>query len=298
MGKKQKKKDKAKSDAGGSRAALHEGSIRDALLAGPSSHLADVDPASHPGFEGSEKDALTFMEASATEMSDLQERLYAQGRDGDAPSLLLMVQGLDTSGKGGIMRHVVGQLDPQGVSLRAFKAPTEEERQQHYLQRVREALPKPGMVGVFDRGHYEEVLVVKVHGMVPEDQIESRYDEINEFERQVADSGTTLLKVMLHISRDEQRARLLERVDRPDKHWKYNPRDVDERAHWEDYMAAYQVAIHRCSQVPWYVVPANDKWYARYAVYRLVLESLRDINPQWPTADFDVAAERERILGS
>ena len=196
------------------------------------------------------------------------------------------------------MRHVVGAVDPQGIDLTAFKQPTAEELAHPFLWRIRRALPRPGQIGVFDRSHYEDVLVVRVHELVPPRTWKRRYATINRFERDVVDDGTTIVKVMLHISREEQRERLLERLDRPDKRWKFNPRDIDERARWDDYQEAYAEALARCSTdvAPWFVVPADRKWYSRWAVFRLLLEHLEELNPQWPAADFDVAAERQRLL--
>ena len=204
---------------------------------------------------------------------------------------------MDTSGKGGIMRHVVGSVDPQGVSLTSFKAPNAEERKHPFLWRIRNALPQAGQIGVFDRSQYEDVLIVRVHDLVPPSQWSRRYAQINAFEKKVAASGTTAIKVMLHISSDEQKARLAERLDRPDKHWKFNPGDLDERAHWAAYQEAYQAAIEKCSTevAPWFVVPADRKWYARLAVTNLVLEHLKAMDPQWPKADFDVEAQKKRL---
>ncbi|WP_084343230.1 PPK2 family polyphosphate kinase [Piscicoccus intestinalis] len=259
--------------------------------------LADLDPASTPGFTGSKKDGERALAAGVDEISALQERLYAQARGGSKERLLLVVQGMDTSGKGGIMRHVVGLMDPQGVDLTAFKAPTPEEKKHPFLWRIRRALPKPGQVGVFDRSHYEDVLIVRVRNLVPSSTWNRRYSQINTFESSAAKDGITMIKVMLHISKAEQGQRLLERLERPDKHWKYNPGDVDERSRWEDYEVAYQVALERTSTdvAPWYVVPADRKWYARMAVQRLVLEHLRALDPQWPPADFDVEEEKRRL---
>src|SRR5690606_1236521 len=230
----------------------------------------------------------------------LQEMLFAGSTAGDRRRVLLVVQGMDTAGKGGIMRHVVGAVDPQGVQIRAFKQPTEEEKKHPFLWRIRKALPDAGMIGVFDRSHYEDVLVVRVHDLVPPAQWGRRYATINDFEQGLVDDGVTLIKVMLHISPEEQKERLTERLDRPDKYWKYNPGDVDERAHWDAYQEAYQVALERCSTdaAPWFVVPADRKWYARLAVQRLLLEHLRALDLRWPPADFDVAAEQERLAAS
>jgi len=267
---------------------------------GPGFRLADVDPASTPAFDGGKSEGERALAAGAEDLSTLQERLFAQARGGDSEQrVLLVLQGMDTSGKGGIMRHVVGAVDPQGVRHRAFKAPTEEERRHDFLWRIRAWLPAAGEIGVFDRSHYEDVLIVRVHDLVLESEWRARYDVINDFEREVADGGTSIVKVMLHISPREQKQRLAERLERPDKHWKYNPTDVDERAFWPQYMAAYQDAFTRCSEAaPWYVVPADRKWYARWAVQQLLLGALAAIDPQWPPATFDVEAEKRRLAAS
>jgi PPK2 family polyphosphate:nucleotide phosphotransferase len=204
---------------------------------------------------------------------------------------------MDTSGKGGIMRHVVGSVDPQGVRLTAFKAPTTEELGHPFLWRIRNALPQPGEIGVFDRSHYEDVLIARVDNLVPPATWSRRYGQINSFEQSVARAGTTIVKVMLNVSHDEQKARLSERLERPEKHWKYNPADVDARELWPAYQQAYQVAIAKCTteHAPWFVVPADRKWYARLAVQQLVVEHLRALDLQWPPATFDVKAEQARL---
>ena len=275
-------------------------SFRDTLRVTSDFRLADLDPHSTPGFDRSKKHAEAAMADTQAQLGDLQERLYAESREGGKRSVLLVVQGMDTSGKGGIMRHVVGALDPQGVHYHAFKAPTEEERQHDFLWRITNALPAPGLVGVFDRSQYEDVLIVRVHNLVPEEVWSARYQQINDWEAALVQSGTTVVKVMLHISSDEQKARLLGRLDRPDKHWKFNPGDIDERTKWPDYMAAYDAALTKCSTeaAPWFAVPADRKWYARYAVSQLLLETLTAMNPTWPAVDFDVEAQRQRLLAT
>ena len=275
-------------------------SIEELLRVGDGFRLADVDCEGTPGFDGCKKKGRKALAKHAGELGDWQEKLFAESKGGGHRALLLVVQGMDTSGKGGIMRHVVSQIDPEGIRATAFKAPTPEERKHDFLWRVRNALPGPGKVGVFDRSHYEDVLVVRVHDLVPRAEWTKRYAQINAFEREVIASGTRMVKVMTHISKDEQKARLRERLERPDKHYKYNPGDVDERLHWDDYMEAYQVALTRTSTkgAPWYVVPANKKWYARYAVQQLLLDALTDMDPTWPVMDFDVAAELKRLDAS
>jgi PPK2 family polyphosphate:nucleotide phosphotransferase len=270
------------------------------LAVGEGFRLADVDPSGTPGFDGKKGDGAAALAAGVEEFGALQERLFAASRGGDKRSVLLLVQGMDTAGKGGIMKHVVGAADPQGIRHTAFKAPTAEERAHDFLWRIRKVLPQPGEIGVFDRSHYEDVLVVRVHDLVPKATWQRRYATINRFESSLVDGGTTVVKAMLHIGKDEQRKRLTERLDRPDKYWKYNPRDVDERACWDAYQEAYQVALTRCSTkaAPWYVVPADRKWYARWAVQQLLIDALSDLDPQWPAADYDVKAEQARVAAS
>nr|WP_314841084.1 PPK2 family polyphosphate kinase [uncultured Microbacterium sp.] len=263
--------------------------------------LADVDAESTPGYHGAKADGARDLAAGLEELNQLQERLFAESRVGVAEdSVLLILQAMDSAGKGGIVRHVVGGVDPQGVALAAFKAPTPEEREHDFLWRVQKRLPVPGFIGVFDRSHYEDVLIGRVRELAPADEIERRYDAINDFEASAAASGIRIVKVMLHISRDEQKKRLMERLERPDKYWKYNPGDVDERLLWDEYMQAYQAVFDRTSTeiAPWHVVPANRKWYARLAVQELLLDALQDIDPQWPSADFDVEAEKKRLAAS
>ncbi|MFK4850353.1 PPK2 family polyphosphate kinase [Microbacterium sp. ZW T6_19] len=271
------------------------------LQVGEGFRLADVDPESKPGFSGGKAEGARALAAGLDDLNELQERLFAESRAGVAKdAVLLVLQAMDSAGKGGIVRHVVGGVDPQGVSLTAFKAPTDEERSHDFLWRIAKRLPEPGFIGVFDRSHYEDVLIGRVRGLATPEEIEGRYAAINQFEADAAASGIRIVKVMLHISRDEQKERLMERLERPDKHWKYNPGDVDERLLWDEYMAAYQTVFERTSTevAPWHVVPANAKWYARLAVQELLLAALEDIDPQWPKADFDVAAEKKRLAAS
>ncbi|MGP7961040.1 PPK2 family polyphosphate kinase [Sanguibacter sp. A247] len=261
--------------------------------------LADLDRAATPCVE----DAATAEKlrvALGDELSDLQERLYAEGRTGGTRSILLVIQGLDTAGKGGIIRHVAGMVDPQGLSITAFGVPTPEEREHDYLWRIRRALPAPGRIGIFDRSHYEDVLVARVAGLVPREVWEARYDEIVAFERELVAQGTTIIKVALMVSRDEQYERLAERLERPDKLWKYKPGDVDTRLQWDAYQEAYQAIFDRTStpDAPWYVIPADSKDYARLAVTRLLLDTLRSLDLGWPAADYDVEVEKKRLAAT
>lgn len=272
----------------------------EALRAAPGFDLMGLDTRSTPAFEGGKEDGRQLLPPLADRIADLQERLFAESRQGGERALLLVIQGMDTSGKGGIMRHVIGAMDPQGIFLTSFKAPSAEEKRHPFLWRIRKALPGPGQIGVFDRSHYEDVLIVRVHDLVPRVTWSRRYAQINRFEDGVVDSGTTVVKVMLHISSEEQKSRLTARLHRPDKLWKFNPSDIDERAHWPTYMEAYQAAIDRTStdKVPWFVVPADRKWYARLAVTNLVLEALESMAPQWPAVDYDVEEQKRRLAAT
>lgn len=278
--------------------ALLRARTADGALLGPQ----DVDPDTKPGYGGGKAEGQATLAARATQLADLQELLYANGRaeTGQDHSLLLVVQAMDTAGKGGILRHVAGAMDPQGVRDVAFKKPTAEELEHDFLWRIRKHVPEPGMVGVFDRSHYEDVLVHRVRELTPLPEIEQRYQAIRDFEQELADAGTRIIKVMLHISQDEQKQRLAERLERPEKHWKYNPGDVDERALWDEYMEAYRIAIAEtdADHAPWYIVPANRKWYSRMAVQELLIEALSAMDLSWPVADFDVEAEKKRLAAS
>lgn len=259
-----------------------------------------IDARATPGFEGTKKDGKKRLKQLDEPVDELQERLYAgaqAGPEGQARSVLLVVQGMDTSGKGGIMRHVVGSVDPQGVEITAFKAPTEEESSHDFLWRIRPHAPEPGMIAVFDRSHYEDVLIHRVHGWAGADELERRYEAINDFERELVESGTEIVKVMMHISYQEQGERLMERLERPDKHWKFTPGDVDERLHWDAYMEAYDRALAATSteHAPWTVIPADRKWYARIAVQQLLRDALERIDPQWPSAGYDVEEQIRRL---
>jgi len=263
----------------------------------PGFTLADFDTSATPGFTDGAGKAATLLADVGEATSGLQERLFAHGRSGGTRAVLLVVQGLDTAGKGGIMRHVAGMLDPQGLAMHAFGVPTPEERAHDYLWRIRRALPPAGRIGVFDRSHYEDVLVVRVDNLVPREVWEQRYDELNAFEAEVTAAGTTIVKVALMISYGEQYRRLRDRLSRPDKYWKFNPNDLDTRAQWMDYQAAYQAVFDRTSTAtaPWHVIPADEKWYARLAVSQLLWQALDGLRLDWPPATFDVAEQLARL---
>lgn len=233
-------------------------------------------------------------------LASLQERLYAASTAGDRRRVLLVLQGMDTSGKGGTVKHVIGLFNPSGCRIKSFKAPTAQERNHPFLWRIIKALPQPGEIGIFDRSHYEDVLIARVRDLVPRSQLGRRYAQINRFEKSLADDGVTVLKVFLHIGYEEQRKRLLERLDNPDKHWKFNPGDIEERSMWPAYQQAYELALERCSTdaAPWYVVPSDRKWYRNWAISKLLLEHLEGIAPQYPKGDFDVEECRIRLLAT
>ncbi len=259
--------------------------------------LDDIETDAAPGFDDGKKAGKKALLELGPDLAELQERLFAEGKAGGNRSVLLVLQGMDTSGKGGTLRHTVGLMDPQGVRITSFKAPTEEERAHDFLWRIEKALPSPGIVGVFDRSHYEDVLIARVRELAPPDEIERRYRAIVDFEQRLVDSGTTVVKCMLHLSAAEQKERLLARLDDPAKHWKFNPGDIDERALWPAYREAYELALLRThtDAAPWHVIPADKKWYRNLAVGTLLLDALRALDPQWPAADYDVAEQRARL---
>jgi len=259
--------------------------------------LADADADATPGYPGNKADGQTILAELDSALAELQEKLFAESRFGGKKRMLLILQAMDTAGKGGIVNHVMAAMDPQGVQFKAFKAPTEEEKSYDFLWRIEKAVPAAGMVGIFDRSHYEDVLIHRVHNWATPEEIRRRYRAINEFEARQTDAGTKIVKVMLNISKDEQKSRLLARLDNPAKHWKYSSGDLKERAFWDDYMDAYQAAFDATSTevAPWHVVPANKKWYARIAVQQLVLGALSDLRLEWPKAELDVPIERELV---
>jgi len=269
------------------------------LLSG-ATKLAGVDSRSTPGFDGDKKDAHSAMDDVGEELADLQERLWANGTRDDPRSVLLVLQGMDTSGKGGVIRHAAGLVDPQGLHITSFKQPSPDELEHDFLWRIEKALPPPGKIGIFDRSQYEDVLICRVRELAPAEEIDRRYGAINDFEQAYVDAGGTIVKCLLHISADDQKERLFARLDDPDKHWKYNPGDVDERALWDDYQQAYDLALERCSTdaAPWFVVPSGRKWYRDWAVATLLIEHLRALDLTWPAADFDVEAEKARVAAS
>jgi len=274
--------------------------IVDALRAGPDTRVAEIDTNATPGFDGDKALGERLLAERGAVLSDLQEKLFAHGRTGDTRSVLLILQGMDTAGKGGMVRHVIGHVDPQGVDHKAFGVPTAEEKRHHFLWRINKALPRAGQLGVFDRSHYEDVLVARVHSLVPESVWRGRYDEINRFEEELVREGTTLVKVAMFVSLDEQKRRLAERLERHDKHWKYDPSDVTERALWPQYQQAYQDMLDRTNTgyAPWYVVPCDRKWYSRLAVTELLVDAFERLDLDWPEPTYDIEVEKRRLAES
>lgn len=282
--------------------ATTKSTYTETLRAKPGLVLAELDTGATPGFKGGQKSGAKkrgekALAADDGVIAEWQEKLFAESRAQPGRALLLVIQGMDTAGKGGIMTHVVSGMNPEGVIATAFKSPSKEEQRHHYLWRIRRALPHPGGMGIFDRSHYEDVLVVRVNKLVPKTVWSKRYDEINAFEAKVAESGTTIVKVMLHLGRDEQKARLAARLRTPEKHYKYNPGDITERTKWGAYQEAYQAVVDETSTevAPWFVVPADHKWYARYAVQQLVIEAFERMAPTWPDMGWDVEGELARL---
>lgn len=245
----------------------------------PGTHvrLHEIDPDANGGLT-KEAGRARFAELNA-ELDVMQEELYAAGQH----ALLLILQGMDTAGKDGAIRNVMLNLNPQGCRVESFKVPTEEELAHDFLWRVHKVVPRKGMVGVFNRSHYEDVLVVRVHSLVPEPVWRARYDQINAFERLLADTGTIIVKCFLHISKEEQEKRLLAREEDVTKAWKLSAGDWRERAFWDDYMAAYEEALTRCSTdyAPWHIIPANRKWYRDLAISEVLVETLRPYRDDW-----------------
>ncbi len=275
------------------------------LLALPTAGLPlDVttyDTRATPGFDGDKAQAREEVADLAPRLAELQERLYAEGKAGGRRRVVLVLQAMDSGGKDGAVKHVVGLVNPAGVKITAFGPPTEEERSHDFLWRVEKAVPEAGLVGVFNRSHYEDVLIVRVHDLVPPAEWETRYDRINAWEASLAGEGVVFVKVFLHISRDEQKERLLARLDDETKHWKVNPGDLTERESWDAYQEAFSVALQRCSTdvAPWYLLPADRKWYRDWALTHLLVEVLEGLDPQWPTPEgLDLEGMRKALRES
>ncbi|MEM5774401.1 MAG: polyphosphate kinase 2 family protein [Anaerolineaceae bacterium] len=248
--------------------------------------LADWDPDESSAFEGGKEEGKRRLDELTGELEELQERLYAEHRH----KLLVVLQGMDTSGKDGVIRHVFEGVNPQGVRVAGFKVPTQLELDHDYLWRVHQQTPARGEMVIFNRSHYEDVLVVRVNELVPQAVWSERFDHINAFEKMLADEGTTILKFYLHISKEEQKKRLEERLRDPNKLWKFAIGDLKTRARWDDYMDAYQELLNRTSTTwaPWYLVPADKKWYRNLVIGTLLVETLQKLDIRYPTPSDDL----------
>ncbi len=253
---------------------------------GANVELEAVPTRSDAGFEDRKAEGKERLKELAKELRDLQRVFYADGRH----RLLVVLQGMDTAGKDSTIRDVFGRMNPQGVRVTSFGVPTAEELAHDYLWRVHPHVPRDGMIGIFNRSHYEDVLVVRVEGLVPEERWQRRYRHLREFERLLADEGTTVLKFFLHISKDEQKERLESRLEKPHKAWKFRLGDLDTRARWQEYMAAYAAMLGRTSteEAPWFVVPGDRKWYRKLVVGEVVLQALRRLDLRYPPNAVDV----------
>jgi PPK2 family polyphosphate:nucleotide phosphotransferase len=269
-------------------------SVRDLMSVRPRRGQVDldaIDPSETNGVKRHQADERTL--ADEEHVMSLQECLHAEGKR----SVLIVLQGMDTSGKDGTVRYALRGLNPQGVRISSFKAPTPSERRHDFLWRIKRQLPRPGEIAIFNRSHYEDVLIAKVRDLAPPDVIDRRYEIINRLEAGIVKHGTVLIKLFLHISEEEQRDRLLARLSEPDKHWKFSANDVSERPLWADYQAAYGAALGRCSTAaaPWYVVPANRKWYRNWAVSQILIETMEEMKLIYPNPHLDVRALKKSL---
>lgn len=244
-----------------------------------------------------------WMPGNIAKMAELQEKLYAE----NTTSLLIVFQAMDAAGKDGAIKHVMKGFNPQGVQVASFKVPSSEENDHDYLWRIHRQVPRRGEIGIFNRSHYEDVLVSRVHDLVVKSQLppelitediwQQRYRQIRDYERYLTENGTVILKFFLHVSKDEQKERLLERINDPEKNWKFSPSDTHERTYWDKYMQAYEHMLSETSteKAPWYVLPADNKWYTRFLVSEIILQKMKEIDPQFPTLPKEVAAEMDNI---
>ena len=269
-------------------------SLRELLRAppDPDDPLGRHEPDGHPGLR-SKREGLAAAPADGERLAALQDRLWAE----KARTILLVLQGIDTSGKDGTIKHVIGQVNPLGCRITSFQRPTPEEAGHHFLWRIRKALPEPGQIGVFGRSHYEDVIAPRVRGGLSDAEIDKRYADIDRFEAGLAAARTTIVKCFLHISFEEQHRRLLARLDDPDKRWKFNEGDIDDRGRWPQFHEAFREVLCRSNpdHAPWYVVPADRKWYRNWAVGRLLLETLTDMAPEYPRPALDIPALKARL---
>ncbi len=251
--------------------------------------LADYDPADTGDFKD-EAASIPKLIKYRERLDELQELLLAECKH----SLLVVLQSMDAGGKDGTIRHIFSGMSPQGCQVTSFKVPSQEEIRHDFLWRIHKVTPPSGMIGIFNRSHYEDVLVVRVHKHIDKDEARRRFEEINGFEKTLAQNGTTILKFFLHISKDEQRRRLQERIDNPKKHWKISPSDVEERKLWHDYMSAYEDVFSHTStkHAPWYIIPANHKLFRNVAISRIIVHTLESLNMKYPKPSFDVSKIR------
>jgi len=257
--------------------------LRESLRVKPGSklRLAGVDPGATFGHD--KESAEKELEAGLERLHDLQERLWAEQKS----KVLVVLQGIDAAGKGGTIEHVMGAFNPAGCPVTSFKVPSEEERGHDYLWRIHRRTPATGEIAIFDRSHYEDVLIVRVHDLVPKERWSRRYDQINAWERLLVDEGTSIVKFFLYIDRAEQRERFQARYDDPSKRWKFRLGDLEERKRWNDYIAAFEEALSRCSTwwAPWHVIPANRKWFRNLAVAEILGDVLSELDPQYPVPE-------------
>ena len=247
--------------------------------------LADFDPDDTAGFDKGAK-ARERLEKNIARMADLEYRLYAEGRR----AVLIILQGMDAAGKDGTIRHVMTGLNPQNCRVTSFKVPSAEEAAHDFLWRIHKAVPARGEIAIFNRSHYEGVLVERVHRLVPKSVWSARYDQINAFEKLLSENGVTILKFFLHISKKEQLERLDQRLEDPNRNWKISPADFKERQRWADYVRAYEAVLSRCSRTaaPWFVIPSNKKWFRDLAVSQIIVETLERMNPKFPKPAVDL----------
>jgi PPK2 family polyphosphate:nucleotide phosphotransferase len=249
------------------------------LAPGKRFKLKDFDPDDRGDFHH-KKDAADQTKDNLKRLHELQEMLYAQQKK----SLLIVLQAMDAGGKDGTIEHVMGAFNPQGVQVASFKVPTEEELAHDFLWRIHKAVPRRGLIGIFNRSHYEDVLIVRVKGLAPKAVWQPRYEHINHFERLLTDSGVTIVKFFLYISKEEQKERLLDRQQTPHKQWKFSPGDLEERTRWDAYMTAFEDALTKCNTeyAPWYVIPANRKWYRNLVVSQILIDTMEEMDLQYP----------------
>ena len=266
---------------------MHDNFIKELIVKpGKKVHLSKYDPDDTLGWQKGHH-AKSSAEKAAKILDERQYLLYAEHKR----ALLVVLQGIDSAGKDGTIRHVMSGVNPEGCKVTSFKVPSAEEAAHDFLWRVHKAVPEHGDIGIFNRSHYEDVLVVRIHKLVPKEVWSKRYDQINSFERMLAENDTKILKFFLHISKDEQKRRFMQRIDDPDRRWKISEADFHERKFWDDYVEAYEDALTKCStdDAPWFIIPANKKWFRNLAVSNIIAETLQNMNMKFPEATLDVS---------